>query len=292
MCLDKLTPSSYFRPKIIEPFGSIHDGAMRANNPTDPALWELTCIWPDHPRPNLVLSVGTGYREAATNDPKSDQGTFYDGFIIRSIRAFLASPCLDGERAWLNILNRLDDSDRNRYFRLRYRFQNEPAALDDASQVSSLRHLVADFPLSLEKEFKALWASRFFLELLAEPLYSRGQYCCRAMIICRFSDARPLIQAIRRASSSPRLVMGTSVFTDFSNNDHCCTKCGYFQREIEFDVRQLDTVITMSLAFDEGDRSSLASFPKPVNWFIERQKKSGKWSRWRNASECCGEISA
>lgn len=290
VCVSTLTSSSYFRPKVIKPFGPMHDGGMRANNPTEPTLWELTCIWPDHPHPHLVLSVGTGYRETSADDTKSDRGIVHDGFIARGVRAFLSSPCLDGERAWLNILNRLDDSDRSRYFRLRYRFQSEPAALDDAPRIPSLGQMVSEFPLDLGKELKALWASRFFFELLAEPEYSRGQYLCRAMILCRFADARPLILAMRQVSFSPRLLMGNLVITDFGNKDHCCAKCGYFQREIGFEVRQLDSVVTMSLAFDRGERSPLASFPKPVNWFVEQQSKSGRWRRWRNTSICCGEM--
>lgn len=263
---------------------------MRANNPTDAALLEVNCIWPDHHRPHLVLSVGTGYHETSANDTKFDQEILDDGFVARILRAFLSSPCLDGERAWLNILNRLDESDRSRYFRLRYRFQSDPVALDDAPQIFSLGQMVSEFPLDLEKEVKALWASRFFFELLAEPEYSRGQYLCRAMILCRFADARPLIRAMRHEYFSPRLVMGTLVTTDFSNEDHCCVKCGYFQREIGFEVRQLDSAITTSLVFDKGERSPLASFPKPVNWFIEQQSKSGRWRRWKNTSTCCGEM--
>src|SRR3954470_21120211 len=101
-----LTRNRFFRPKSLEYFGAQQDGGMRANNPTEAALWELGCVWPDHPNPHLVLSVGTGYQNLSVNELGPYRGIWLDGFLLRILRAFLSSPSLDGESSWSALLNR------------------------------------------------------------------------------------------------------------------------------------------------------------------------------------------
>ena len=280
--------SRYFRPKHLKHFGAQQDGGMRANNPTEAALWELGCVWPDHPSPHLVLSVGTGYQNLAVNELGPYRGFWVDGFLLRILRAFLSSPSLDGESSWSALLNRLDDSGREKFFRLTFEFEGPAAPLDDAARIPLLKQMADNSRLNLDQLTRALWASRFFFELVSEPEYLQGHYVCRGVVLCRFHDVRPLVGAICRAYTSPRVTMDNLMLFSLMKDDGFCKKCGYFEKDITFQVRQLNDVIGLSLTFDKAKRSHLASFPKPVEWFLQRQWKHGCWRQWGKASKCCG----
>ncbi|KAJ9493556.1 hypothetical protein H2202_010972 [Exophiala xenobiotica] len=131
----------YFRPKEIAPFGALQDGGIRANNPTDAALWELNCIWPESNGPHLVLSVGTGCQKPVSHELGPYRGVWLDGFIPRILRAFLSSPSLDAESSWMALWNRLDANTREHYHRLSCEFDGELPDLDDSSQIPRLIHM-------------------------------------------------------------------------------------------------------------------------------------------------------
>lgn len=62
---------------------------MRANNPVDAGLLEIGVIWPSTRKPDLVLSVGTGYVETPESPAvKFLQGILTDGMIPRLFRSF------------------------------------------------------------------------------------------------------------------------------------------------------------------------------------------------------------
>ena len=103
------------KPANTEGLGTFQDGGLMHNNPVDLALWECQKIWPSTTIPDVVLSLGTG------TEQKSDslalqcfQHILKDGFIPRLCRSFMSS--LDGERAWRDLKNRLDGSNKADYF--------------------------------------------------------------------------------------------------------------------------------------------------------------------------------
>ena len=263
---------------------------MRLNNPVEAALWELNCIWPGNSE-NVVLSIGTGHREFAATESWSDGNVLSDGFIPRILRAFLSSPCLDGESAWRGITNRLTGSQKSKFFRLGYQFQGEPPSLDDSTQVHLLRQMVGASSANMERETLALWASMFFMELTAEPVYMVGQFTCKARVLCRFADARSLVELMNRLYRKPQIMIGDTRLINMGGRGVMCAHCGHFEQPITFDVRQLDSLITLSLAFDKNSRNELASFPKSVKWFLDKQLRYGQWFEWPKSVNCCRRLS-
>ncbi|KIW24829.1 uncharacterized protein PV07_10519 [Cladophialophora immunda] len=144
---------SYFRPKVIKHFGALQDGGITDNNPTEKALWELGCIWPD----------------PLDHDSELYRGIWLDGFVPRILRAFLSSPSLDADNSWAALSNRLHDDVRERFHRLTLEFADELPELDDTSQIPRLIQIATHSPLDLDEEKRKLWASRFFFELHSKP---------------------------------------------------------------------------------------------------------------------------
>ncbi|KAK5188064.1 hypothetical protein LTR92_011765 [Exophiala xenobiotica] len=162
----------YFRPKEIAPFGALQDGGISANKPTDAALWELNCIWPETNGPHLVLSVGTGCQKSLSHELGPYRGVWLDGFIPRILRAFLSSPSLDAESSWMALWNRLDANTRERYHRLSCEFNGELSDLDDSSQIPRLIHMTKSSTVDYDTLKCKLWASRFILTQLKTTAHS------------------------------------------------------------------------------------------------------------------------
>lgn len=272
---------------MIGPFGALQDGGIRANNPTDAALWELNCIWPESNGPNLVLSIGTGHQNPVQHDTGSYRGIWLDGFIPRILRAFLSSPSLDADSSWMALWNRLDDNTRERFHRLSCEFDGEIPALDDSAQIPRLIQMAHSTMLDFEVLKRSLWASRFFFELDAKPQRIRGYYVCRGTIFCRFRDCRAVIGALRRRFRSPKIIMENRIMLDLNDDTLFCQRCGYFKGTVVFEVSHLGQTVSLGLKFDNERHSHLASFPKPMEWFLARQFKDGQWHQWQPPTVCC-----
>jgi hypothetical protein len=279
---------SFFRPKVIQHFGALQDGGLSDNNPTEKALWEMVCIWPEYAWPHFVLSLGTGYQKPFSGDAGVYRGIWQDGFVPRIIRAFLSSPALDAENSWMALSNRLPSGIRERFHRLTVEFADELPQLDDTSQIPRLIEAASFSHRDLDDERRKLWASRFFFELRSEPQRVRDYYVCRGTILCRFRDSRNLLQAIRQYCTSPQIVVENKTLIDLVEEDgYLCQACGYLSKEVTFEVPQLGYQVTMSLEYDRDKRNYLASFPKSMEWFIERQWKNDCWIQWQGRSACC-----
>lgn len=259
---------------------------MRANNPIEAGLWELSSIWPGHTRPGLVLSIGTGYQRSPTHDLGKPQGFWYDRFMPRIVRAFMASPCLHGQNSWTSLLNRVDEGSRNDFLRLNLEFEGQEPALDDVSTIPWMGSLASSCHLDLAPYRDAIWASAFFFELTGQPRFEHGHFSCQGQIYCRFTDARPLIRAIRRIYPQLRLSLNGKPLCTFSHQDDMCPACGFFQQSIEFEVRHLDHTVNLTLDFDQDHQRHLASFPNSIQWLIDRQSRQGSLWSWHQVAKC------
>jgi hypothetical protein len=286
-----LNSASYFRPKVLDYFGALQDGGITDNNPTEKALWELGCIWPDHIWPHFVLSVGTGHQRASSHDSSRYRGILLDGFLPRILRAFLSSPSLDAENSWTALSNRLPHLVKDRFTRLTVEFTDELPQLDNASQIPRLMQIASESPLDLDRQKRKLWASRFFFELQSRPEKVRDYYVCRGTVLCRFSDSRSLLAAIRRYCARPLIVLENKALIRLTDENCLCQRCGNFRREVIFEVPQLGHQVAMSLEFGGTKRNYLASFPKSIEWFVARQYKNNRWFQWSDTSSCCEERS-
>ncbi|KAK5081435.1 hypothetical protein LTR24_008241 [Lithohypha guttulata] len=276
----------YLRPKMVQGFGLLQDGGLRANNPIEAGLWELDSIWPGHARPGLVLSVGTGYQGSPAHEPGGRRGFWYDSFMPRIIRAFLSSPCLHGQNSWISLLNRVDKAAQVDFFRLNLEFEEEEPALDDVAQIPWLCELTTNTTLNLIPYRNAIWASAFLFELIEQPLLSRSLYTCEGVIYCSFQDARPLLQAIRRAYTGPHIALDAKVLSRLGSDDDCCSGCGFFQSRVKFEVRHLDVTVDLSIAFEKETRRHISSFPNTVQWFVDKQTRDGQLRSWHSVAKC------
>lgn len=162
-----------FKPAYIASLGSFQDGGLRHNDPMELALWECPKIWTSDTTPDVVLSLGTG-KEDDLRSPKAPnfRNVLDDGFIPRLCRSFMSS--LDGERAWRDLANRLDDNSRGNYFRLNVPFSGGEPRLDDVGRMDELRqsvHLQPEGPRDRKRIALAILVTSFYFELDTIPIF-------------------------------------------------------------------------------------------------------------------------
>ena len=158
----------------------MQDGGLMHNNPAKLAEWELRKIWPHHHRPDTVLSLGTGVREPVT--------TTTIGFLARLWRSFMSS--MDGQRAWEDVVNHLDEGEEGSYFRLNVSLDGGDYALDDVDSMEPLRPSVRsqlDNSLACHEVAMALIVPSFFFEVTS--VADRPPYRCESVIRCRIPAA-------------------------------------------------------------------------------------------------------
>lgn len=282
---------SYFRPQAIHEFGSLQDGGMRANNPTEAGLWELAVLWPTCARPALVVSVGTGSQRSPVHELEPPRGRWRDGFVSRILRAFLSSPCLHGQNSWLALMNRLDAETRSSFLRLNVEFDGAEPALDDTEHMADLRRLARHTAVDVGLYRDRIWASSFFFELVQPPTLQRGLYLCHGLLRSRFDDARPVLQAITRSGADVHVEVDRNVFVKLGRLDHCCRHCGSLALPIHFDVRRLEDAVNIVLAWGDSRRYPVSGSPHPMQWFVDAQNSwlrgyDGGW-RGERAGKCC-----
>ncbi|KAK5094383.1 hypothetical protein LTS08_008602 [Lithohypha guttulata] len=275
----------YFRPKQLRGHEPVQDGGLRANNPSEQALWELSAIWPGHARPSLVLSVGTGYHDTPPHK-LATQSAWRSRGMPRIVRSFMMSPCLHGQNSWKALLNRLDHSARKSFIRLNLEFEDEEPALDNAAEIPSLRARAESCYIDVVLSQTSIWASAFFFELTGRPQLFCGYYICHGVILCKFEDARQLLRAIRKAYPLHQLAVGTQGLVEFGTAGDYCGECGLFQQRIRLETKTLLTPVDVALHYDTHTRRHLSSFPNSIEWFVARQSASGEFRTWESVMRC------
>ena len=260
---------------------------MRANNPTEIGLWELRKIWPTSSKPAVVVSIGTG---SGTSPPickdLPHNRIFYDGFLARAYRAFMSSPSLDGQSSWLALLNRLDETEKDDYYRLNLNFNDTEPLMDDVGQMPALQHQVhVQYATSIQR-ILALWASRFFFELDKRPRYSCGYYVCSGMILCRFQNARALVATISKSYKQVKFVLRQTRSLGSLKALSCCETCGIFQLLVDFEVSRMYERIEIGLSLGDGRSCHISGFPNSMHWFVEQQSFSPNTLRTATLCSC------
>lgn len=177
--------TSLFKPAQIVS-GAFQDGGLRYNNPLALALSESRVIWSPGTLPDIVLSLGTSTEEP--HPPKAPHfcHVFNGGFVPRLCRSFMSS--LNGEHAWKEFKNRLDESTKADYFRFNVPFTANDQRLDDVNQMNELKKWVHLQPNGQEDRLRAasaLLVASFFFELSEILKYEAGVYVRQGLIRCR-----------------------------------------------------------------------------------------------------------
>lgn len=93
----------------------------------------------------MVLSLGTGQeKQSVSLGAPNFRYMFQDGFIPRLYRSFMSS--LDGQVAWRDLQNRLDQKARENYFRLNVSLSDELSTIDDVGRMDEIRRQVESEP--------------------------------------------------------------------------------------------------------------------------------------------------
>ncbi|KAI9727191.1 MAG: hypothetical protein M1834_008499 [Cirrosporium novae-zelandiae] len=270
----------YFSPYLSK-FGPLQDGGLRCNNPIDIQLQEMFQIWPMDSKPDIVVSVGTGFSPQPIS-PKVPliRGIFHDGFIPRLFRAWKWSPSMDGQISWNDHVNRLDEIMRNNHFRLNSALQGEEPGLDDVDRMEELRHSVTHYLFTHDDLYavvRALWATAFYFELDDLPLFSRGTYRCYGSILSRSPDSHALINEMIRSFPAARFVTDDKITLGILNYQDGCETCGYFRKHVVFDIQHLDEDISIYLTLNNLFSRRISGFPHPISWFVQQQMLDTKF---------------
>ena len=195
-----------------------------------------------------------------------------DGFVPQLWRSFMSS--LDGQSAWKELWNRLDDSSRAQYFRANIYLPNSALAIDDVNRIDELR--VCAHSQSQNDGFGqttafALLISGFFFELTSAPLYENGKVCCKGSIRCRL-QGQLIVQALNRVHPSELIFMTDHEIVGYYKGDEdLCHMCRRYGKNVEFVVHHLDESVSIFLQSVIEGRRQISGFPRTMRWFQDQQ---------------------
>ena len=237
----------------------------------DLAVWESQRIWSSSTAADVVLSLGTGTK-TDLQSPKAPhfRHVMNDGFIPRLYRSFISS--LDGEHAWRDSVNRLDEIRKANYFRLNIQYPGEEPRLDDVGQIESLRrsvHLQPTDTKDLTNILCALLAASFYFELGSLPVYRSGHYLCWGLLRCR-NNSQGVLESLNQLQMTQLdLITPTECLGPLAEHD-ICSSCREYCKIVEFHVRSLDDVLDICVRFNDKPRK-ISGVPHSIRWFIDRQ---------------------
>ena len=251
--------------------GLVQDGGLAHNNPASLAEWECRQIWPQHQKPDIVVSLGTGISERPGSQDESQLHSFLlNGFVPRLWRSFMSS--LDGQRAWADLLNRLDEKARADYFRLNVSLPGKEVAIDDIDSMEKLRFSVRQQPQSLCSDVSAaLLVSSFFFELTKAPEFHSGSYRCEGLIRCRLS-ADVIFQALLN-SGQPSWVfmMDSELLGHYTPMLDRCQYCSRYRKLVTFCVRHPSDHLNINMQNPRLQRRKISGMPETLEWFVSQQ---------------------
>lgn len=259
----------------IDGLGTFQDGGIRGhNNPVNLALSEAKHLWPNSPRPDVFMSLGTGSGtvEPASSSVSRFRNVLIDGWIPRVYRSFSSS--FEGQCAWREFLESLDDQSRGNYFRFDLAVPGGLPRMDNTDCMEKLSQLVHSSPSGHKEAITALLASSFFFQLDAKPEYYSGLLQCIGSIRCR-APAQYVINWINGFDSSRKDFYKDDINLGLHLSvDDICEHCNRYSRPIRFMVRDLKEKIGLSIYFG-GESHRLSAFPNNIQWFIEQQGIGG-----------------
>jgi hypothetical protein len=269
---------SYFPAKFIRGLGFVQDGgAGKHNNPIDPAEWEARAIW--DAVPDLALSIGTGYsRDPGSPQLISQRLRFRDRFFPRLFRLFNA--ILSAQENWNDHLNRTDEEERHKYFRINIDLDEEPL-LDDVCKIPEMERLATSFLKKYDFSgiTRALFAASFFFELHRRPLGGRSPYLCHGSIRCRSPDTCALIKRISDEYPAASFVVADGVNLGCIDKNSICVTCGLYCKVVAFKVYHLDQKISICLKFDRLHQHKISGFPQTMSQFVKKQLLDAEFGR-------------
>ena len=275
-----LTESRYFHPVSIGDLGTLQDGGMGYNNPTEIALEECARVWRSKPRRDLILSFGTGTTTDVASPSTPARGWLADWMPFRVARWSRSGlgKILDPQIVHRRVKHTLYSHDRpsfDRYFRLNLDLPGPLPRMDDVSSMASLiaearerRHDPVFTRIKL-----VMIASSFFFELDRTPTRaSSGRRLCVGSIRIRGDPARVLGLLPLDRSTRMRFVKDDEDLAVGHPTEWLCPSCGRFDLPVRFRVSNTIDPVAISLRLGQDSGHHISGFPREPRWFVEQQQ--------------------
>lgn len=181
---------------------------------------------------------------------------------------------LDGQRAWQDLQNRLDDYTRADYIRWNVPFYGDEPRIDDINQIERLKasvHLQVDGQENRRQTAAALLSATFYFELTARPSYEAGNYTCHGTIQCR-NDPGAVVTSLRRLFGDCLVFKTDNITLGLLSTRDVCSLCGRYSKAIVFTVSHLEEPISILLGRGQCLQRKISGFPYPLSWFLKQQK--------------------
>ncbi|KAL6229143.1 hypothetical protein BDW75DRAFT_250095 [Aspergillus navahoensis] len=271
-----MLPSKYFTTKHLPDIGTFQDGGISANCPLRPAIRESEIIWPACKRPDLVISIGTGYpHEQSANQANSERGFWSGGFVERAIRTFLQSPAVNSRRGWQDALDSIPECLRPDVFRLDREVAGDLPELDDSSALEGL----CELPYSIPDELTRAWLAKcFFFELDEVPANVLGSYRCRGSILCCKYNAGKIVKQMALIFQDARFMLARGSNLGTVEDGNGCSICGYYRKCVSFEVPSLNEVISLEVRGTAG-HSAIGGFPTSIQSILQAQQADAPFGR-------------
>jgi hypothetical protein len=142
----------YFKPFHHKATEAVFvDGAINYNNPVKIAEAERRLLWPDHPLPDIVLSLGTGIEKEGPNVTTEERmaGPMEYGAGLGKLMKYFVKQVLDSERMWEQFETsqaiRDVELSKRRYIRLNVQCDDSLPELDHVDSMKTLEEKAARF---------------------------------------------------------------------------------------------------------------------------------------------------
>ena len=260
--------SRFFAPHLVRGLRRyMQDGGLWRNNPSDigAAIAQETC--PQVSRPDVALSLGTGYQAGSDGLPspsspvtpidlvraelrKANPRRGYDHFVKRIVHSFLNSAVMDGDKfhALSGQLSGPANAAR-RSFRLNVELPDMPS-LDDVASMSVLR-MATYTQHAVNKELEAiadiLVSTLFYFELTAWPVRHRNKVSCRGRILCDIEPGPILEHFIRELVRRGYRFNVAGSFVSLYESEQQSLSTETFTLPVEVSARNLDDSFRISL---------------------------------------------
>ncbi|RYC78330.1 hypothetical protein BFJ63_vAg18796, partial [Fusarium oxysporum f. sp. narcissi] len=188
----------------IDGVGTFQDGAMWRNNPADVALSLVPALTQGHRRPDILLSIGTGFEKKLQRGHREPQSptrvTVPLIDLLRRLCAFMGDNIVtDGEKFHNHIMAGRSDV-ASRFRRLNVPLSEGCPSLDDASSIPRLMdEAAAHFKShpSLQEVLDSIISSFFYFEVSSRPIRHRTHVSFCGRILCDIQPGHRLKHFIK-----------------------------------------------------------------------------------------------
>ena len=242
------------------------------NNPANITLWEIQQIDPSTPKPDIVVSLGTGTgRTSASSKATEFRHVLLDGYVPRLWRSYMSS--FDGQKIWDELMNHVDERNREHYIRLNVSLSDDQPALDNTECMDELRARV-HLPQSMQdckKTLYALLVSAFYFELRIARFLQEGRYHCQGTIKCRLPGDAVVNLLTDFCTSSLAFTTDVETLGYYGGAQDLCFSCHRYRLKVEFFVRHPAEHMTIYMQGVTQGRRRISAFPQTMKWFSHQQ---------------------